>query len=366
MKTFILMSSALLIILLLSFCEPLVTTFKDTEEGVKFKANDIAEPTEKTNFIKIMTWNIRFAAADLPWFGDSCGDRVILSAKEVYHNLARIAEIINEIRPDILIVNEIDVESKRTAYINQIKYLLNHTYFNYAAYASAWKSQFIPSDGLGRMNTGVAVFSQWRLKDVKRIKLPLRGDQDDLTTYFYLRKNILKTRIEFPGLDNLFILATHLSAFSTDDTKLKQVIRFMEIIDETNSSGGYIIAGGDFNLLPPGSDSTDFCMEDICPGESFHGPKDKPKHKEGSNYLPEITWMQGLYDNYFPAVPLSIYLENQTKYFTHSTDPNRFWDRKLDYLFSNKAWAAGSDSTYQELREYSDHAPVSALWEVPQ
>jgi len=366
MKKIIKISTAFLLIMILSFCEPLVTTFDDVEKGVLYKANKRTEPPAAKQFIKIMTWNIRFGAADLPWFGDSCGDRVIISAKDVESNLARIAEKINEIQPDILIVNEIDIESKRTAYINQVKFLLNSTNFNYAAYASSWKSQFIPSDGLGRMNTGIAIFSPWEIKDIKRIKLPLRGDQDDLTTYFYLRKNILKARIDFPGLDNLYILATHLSAFSTDDTKQKQVIRFMEIMEEINSSGNHIIAGGDFNLLPPGSDSTDFCMEDRCSGESFHGPKDKPKHKEGSNYLPEITWMQGMYDTYFPAVPLNRYLTNQNHYFTHSTDPGYFWDRKLDYLFSNKKWAAGSDSTYQDLREYSDHAPVSALWEVPQ
>ena len=366
MKRFILISLAFLMILILPFCEPLVTTFDDVEKGALFKANNRTGPPPAKEFIKIMTWNIRFGAGDLPWFGDSCGDRVIISAKDVEMNLARIAEKINEIEPDILIVNEIDIESKRTAYINQVKYLLNHTYFNYAAYASAWKSQFIPSDGLGRMEKGNAIFSHWKIKDIKRIKLPLRGDQDDLTTYFYLRKNVLKARIDFPGLDNLYILATHLSAFSTDDTKQKQVIRFMEVMKEINSSGDYIIAGGDFNLLPPGSDSTDFCMEDRCSGESFPGPNDKPKHKEGSFYLPEITWMQGMYDNYFPAVPLTNYLINQNQYFTHSTDPNHFWDRKLDYLFSNKEWAAGSDITHQDLTRYSDHAPVSAVWEVPQ
>ena len=132
-----------------------------------------------------------------------------------------------------------------------------------------------------------------------------------------------------------------------------------------HSSGYLFIAGGDFNLLPPGSDSTDFCMEDKCPGESFHGPNDKPLHKEGSYFTPEITWLQDMYDSYLPAVPLNNFLLNQKLYFTHSPNPKRFWDRKIDYLFSNHKWLTNSDSTYQSLTGYSDHIPVSAIWEAP-
>jgi len=344
-------------------CEPLVTEFDEFENARLYQATQLQNPAETEDTLKIMTWNIRFGAGRTPWFGDGCGSRVIFSKDEIYVFLEKLAYWINTIKPDILLLQEVDVKSKRTGYIDEVQWLLNHTHLNFGAYASMWDAQYIPSDGLGRMNTGNAVLSRWKITEAERIQLPVIGDKDALTTYFYLRRNILKTKIEIPDGGHFFVVNTHLEAFSTDDTKLKQVQRLEEEL--TNLGSGPFIAGGDFNLLPPGSDSTDYCMEDRCPDESFHQPGDNPFHKEGSNYTPEATWLQGLYDKYHPDVPLSRYLSDQPHYFTHTTDWNAFWDRKIDYLFTNQEWIAGSDSTWQGISDVSDHIPVSVMWEVP-
>ena len=212
---------------------------------------------------------------------------------------------------------------------------------------------------------GNAVLSRWKINEATRIKLPLRGDQDALTEYFYLRRNILKTKISLPGLDNFYVVATHLSAFSTDDTKKQQVNVLIETLEYFETQGVFFIVGGDFNLLPPGATKTDYCLEDKCSDESYHESGDDPQHKEGSYFTPEITWLQPIYNLYQSAVPLQDYLANENHYFTHSPKSDRFWDRKLDYLFTNDQWVIGSDSTYQNTFELSDHAPVSAEWELP-
>ena len=346
-------------------CEPLVHQFDDIEDGILYKAKQIESPPTTVDTIKVMTWNIRFGIGRVPWFGDGCGDRVIFSKDEIYPNLEGLVARIREIQPDILMLQEVDVESKRTGYIDQVQWLLDHTYFNYGAYASMWQAQYVPSDGLGRINTGNAILSRWEITEAERIQLNLRGDQDALTKYFYLRRNILKTKIALPGVASFYVVNAHLDAFSTDDTKRLQIERVKEEFDKLSSAGAIFVAGGDFNLIPPGSDSTDFCDEDRCPGESFHGPDDNPKHKEGSFLTPEITWLQNLYDRYQPAVSLEKYVANQNHYFTSNPDWNAFWDRKIDYLFTNYHWVTGSDSTHQYITDLSDHIPVSARMEVP-
>ena len=273
--------------------------------------------------------------------------------------------MLQEVKPDILLLQEVDIQSKRSAYIDQVQWLLDHTHLNYGAYASVWKAQVIPSDGLGRMDMGTAVLSRWAITEAERIKLPLRGDQDALTKYFYLRRNILKTKIALPGLENFYAVNVHTSAFSMDDTRKRQIDRFKTELDKLSTSDALFVAGGDLNEIPPGSDKTDYCLEDKCSGESFHGPNDDPKHKEGSSFTSEITWLQDLYDTYPAAVPHEDYLVNESQYFTHTTDWNGFWDRKLDYLFTNHQWIADSDSTHQYGTNYSDHVAVSARWEVP-
>jgi len=365
-KGIALISFAILGLMIYS-CDPLVNKFDDVEDAKMYTAKNIETPPNNIDTLIFMTWNIRFGVARIPWFGDCCGNKVIVVKSDVHENLESVADFINEVRPDIIFMQEVDIESKRTAYIDEVQWLLDNTYFNYGCYASMWKVQFIPSDGLGRINTGNAILSRWKIEEAERIQLPLRGDQDALTEYFYLRRNLLKSKIAVPGINDFYALDIHMSAFSTDNTKKRQLDRVIEELETLDNTNCQFVIGGDFNLIPPGSDSTDFCDEDKCAGESFHGPNDVPMHKEGSYFTPEIDWLQIVYDNYNPAVPLSDYLSDQEHYFTHTPEWDGFWNRKLDYLFTNMSWTTGTDSTYQDItseNNLSDHVAVSAKMEV--
>lgn len=366
MKKHILMLITISLILLYG-CEPIVNTFDDGDSVKKYSSKEYQEPEAK-NEIKFMTWNIRFGVGRTDWFGDACGDRVIVPKNEVIQNLQKIVDFINAQQPDILFLQEVDILSKRTEYVDQVEWILNNTYFNYAAYSSMWEAQYIPSDGLGRVDVGNAILSRWKIEDPSRVALPLRGDQDALTEFFYMRRNLLKARIDIPDVDDFYALCVHMSAFSTDDTKQRQM---ETIVGELESlEGKKFFLGGDFNLIPPGSDSIDFCHEDACAGDEIHvgNPTSEDYHKEGSYFGNEIDLLQPLYDNYNPAVPLDHYLSNQENYFTHSTQwDGGFWDRKLDYFFTNLSWKENSDATYQIEtydNELSDHVPVSVIWEV--
>ncbi|MEE3135532.1 MAG: hypothetical protein VX261_02160, partial [Candidatus Neomarinimicrobiota bacterium] len=132
--------------LIISSCDPLVNEFNDIEEAIMYRANNIAEFSAKDT-IKVMSWNIRFGVARLRFFGDGCGDRVILKKSEVYEALEDLVKKIKMEDPDILLLQEVDVQSKKTGYIDQAQWLVDHTDFNYGAYASMWESQIILADG---------------------------------------------------------------------------------------------------------------------------------------------------------------------------------------------------------------------------
>ena len=340
-------------------CEPIANHFDEVEDAVMYRASKIKEFSSKKT-IKVMTWNIRFGVARLRFFGDGCGDRVILTKKEVTTGLEGIANKINLEDPDIILLQEVDVQSKKTAYIDQAQWLLNHTSMNYGAYASMWEAQVILADGLGRVNTGNLILSKWELKDAERYQLELRGDQDELTKYFYLRRNVLKTKVNMPNA-SFYAVNTHLTAFATDDTKLKHIKGFKTVLDGIVENGQNFIAGGDLNELPPNASKMDYCLEDQCENESYHSGKD-PQHKEGAYFATEITWLSELYKTYEPAISLEEYEAQELKHFTHSPDKNLVLDRKLDYLWTNTAWSSGI--THQEATKLSDHIPVSALWVV--
>jgi endonuclease/exonuclease/phosphatase family metal-dependent hydrolase len=352
-------------------CEPFVTEFPDTSVAVLYESASQDNSTYGGGNIKVVTWNIRFGIARFPFFGDSCGDDVILDDDTIEKNMAAIADSLNVMDADIVLLQEVDVNSKRTGYMDQVQYLLDNTNLNYGCYASMWKADFIPSDGIGRIDAGNAILSKYELTDAERIQLRLRTDQDGLTQYFYLRRNLVKAKIPAltQGGKELFAVNIHATAFATDDTKQQHIDKYVETLSDIHSSGALFVTGGDLNSIPPGADSTDFCMEDICSGESFHTDANGDSHKEGSyfeNFTEEPDILVPFYEAYDAAIDSASY--NLPEHFTHAPSTSliddttaTMYDRKLDYLFTNGIWENTSSKTHQAAWELSDHLPVSAV-----
>jgi endonuclease/exonuclease/phosphatase family metal-dependent hydrolase len=350
-------------------CEPVVEKFETGEHVKTYKSKEQSELPKYERRIKFMTFNIRFGVGRMGWFGDSCGDYVIVEESVVVDNLNKIAEFVEQEQPDVVFLQEVDIESKRTAYVDQVKYLLNKTYFNHAVYASMWEAQYVPSDGLGRINVGNAILSRWELTDAERIALPLRGDQDDLTEYFYMRRNMIKAKLLIPEESiDFHVFNVHMSAFSTDDTKARQMEMIVSELELMNT--GYWVLGGDFNLIPPTATKIDYCHVDACEDSEYHkgDEDDQEYHLEGSYFGNDIDLMYQMYNRYYPAVILDEYSKREDDYFSHSTSyTGGFWDRKIDYLFTKKNGILVNSVTHQQEAyndELSDHVPVSAIWEA--
>ena len=364
MKKFV----SILGVLLILGCEPFVTEFPDTSKAVLYEAASQSNATYGGGNIKVVTWNIRFGIARFPFFGDSCGDDVILDDDTIEKNMAAIADSLNAMDADIVLLQEVDVSSKRTGYMDQVQYLLDHTNLNYGCYASMWKADFIPSDGIGRINAGNAILSKYELTEAERIQLRLRTDQDGLTQYFYLRRNIIKAKIPELSQDgkDLFAVNIHATAFATDDTKQQHIDKYVETLAEIHDGGALFVTGGDLNSVPPGS-ITDFCLSDMCEGEDFHTEEAEEYHKEGSyfeNFEGEPDILLPLYNAYNSAIDsadanLDIHLTHGPSTSYEINDIK--YDRKLDYLFTNGGWVDGISQTHQDAWELSDHLPVSAV-----
>ena len=354
-------------------CEPFVTQFEDSEDAVHYTASSNTPASNDVSELKVMTWNIRFGAGRIPWFGDSCGDRVILSENEVMGNLQPIIDFINVKNPDILLLQEVDVSSKRTGYLNQVQWLLNHTDFNYGVYASMWKADFIPSDGLGKVDAGNAILSKWPIENAERIQLPLRSDQDGLTQYFYLRRNILKSKININDEKEIYALCTHTTAFATDDTKQKHIDKFYDVLASIDEDNDIFVAGGDLNALSSdyAEDERDFCEVDRCADDVCDDDYNNNEIYQGSYFSHlegEEEFLTPLY-NFSSAIQLTE--TNSPENFTHSTwitsedyvELDGPLNRKLDYIFSSGELENGT--THQEPFYLSDHAPVSATLVLP-
>lgn len=355
-------ATAVVAVLCLGGCDPFHTGFDDLEGALAYRANAEKPAPDASAPLRVMNYNVKFGGGRIDFFFDCFGERVLMSKSEVIANLEGLAEKINQYDPDLLVLQEVDVNSKRSAFFDQLQWLLDHTQLSYGVYASQWRADFVPTDGLGAMDSGNAILSKYRLLDAERISLALRSEQPALERYFYLRRNVLRARLDVPGKNPTYVVALHADAYSKDGTKKQHIERFKQELDRLSRAGNTVIGAGDLNTLPPGTDHQVGFDDSVCTDEEFIA----------DDYREEADWLVPLYDDYTPEVPLEVYQADQSSYYSHTVDGRGFWNRKLDYIFTNAEVVPGSGLVHQdeqhgglETMPLSDHAPVTVELVLP-
>ena len=229
--------SPVLQLLLLAFaaCEPLADGQDfDREPAPIFRRSTLVPAPEQgpTPQLKVMAWNIKYGAGRIPFWFDCWGDRVQMSKAEVEANMAGLYKLINEVKPDILMTEEIEINSKRSAYVDMVRGILEHTDLNYATYAETWDSRYIASEGVGRINLGNAIFSRYPITRAERIRQQDRTDQDALTKTFYIKRAIGRAEIAVRSDRTVSAWVVHTEAYDNDGTKRKQLKQIFDLVGQ--------------------------------------------------------------------------------------------------------------------------------------
>lgn len=368
----ILGSLLVLMILFGTSCDPfnsIIESDSNSDAVTFYKSENIKTPAA-TDSLKIVSWNIKFGAGRIDFFFDCYGDRVIMTEDEVNSNMNAIVEKIISFDPDVIYLQEADVLSKRSAFIDQVQFILDKTDLNYGVYASQWKADYVPSDGVGKVNSGNAILSKYELTDAERIPLSLIGEDPAYIQYFYLRRNMMKATINAENKE-IVLFNTHTSAYSNDDTKINQLKFIKEEIDKTNDAGKTFIIGGDFNILPPNT----VVYELFDDGEEAGGC-DSINNSSYYEYGFEgqLDYMQMFYNDYTPAISQEKYgttEASQRNYYSFTANKDGFWNRKLDFIFTNETFMGNSGRVHQNGNDddlptmpLSDHAPLSVKYSL--
>jgi endonuclease/exonuclease/phosphatase family metal-dependent hydrolase len=337
-------------------CDPFNTGFHGTEQAVLYRASQPGPEAAPTGPLRVVTWNVKYGGARLRFFWECRGTRVLMTEGEVRGDVAALAAYLKGLNPDIVLLQEVDTgASKRSAYLDQVQLLLDGSGLNHAAYASQWKADYIPSDGQGPIDSGNAVLSRWPIRSAIRHALPLQTDISSLERYFYLKRNLLEVHLAIPAVGEVAVVNLHAEAFSKDGTKLRHLTRFKALLDELSARGLPVLGGGDLNSIPPTSPIRAGFPEDAgCTDGRF----------EPDTYLGEETWLDPLYAAYTPDVTPAAFGAAPGPWYTFVGDEAYPLNRKLDHLFTNRAWAPGSVRVWQDALLLSDHVPLVADWVV--
>lgn len=230
-----------------------ITTLKvkDVEEIEAIHLSD--KEVNKDEEISILTWNIGYGClgekADFYMDG---GTQVRGESEEIMReNISAITSKILEINPDITFMQEIDLDSYRSFYVNQLE-LINDAFKGQKyddTFACNYKAGFVPIplyEPMGRVNAGIGIFTKFEIEGATRVQLPIPFKWP--VNLFNLKRCLLVNRINISGSDKqLVLICFHLEAYDDGAGKEKQLKQMMDIIDEEYNKGNYVIAGGDFN-----------------------------------------------------------------------------------------------------------------------
>lgn len=335
--------------------DPMGAAFGAREPAEVWRAPGARAPSAGADTLRVMTWNVKFGGARLDFFFDGHGDRVSMSEAEVLANLEQLAAMIRRMRPDVVMLQEVDRGSDRVAGVDQLAHLARASGLGFAVYASQWRARWVPSDGIGRVDSGCAILSRYPLVLAERVALPLIPGQPPVVQYFYLKRCLLRARVAVPGKRGVWALCTHLSAFGGGEVKRAQLAAVLDECAGIKARGDGLVLGADLNALPPGS-ARWHGFEDVAVGDGDF---------DAGDFRGQEDLVAPAYAMLHPLVSLEEYARDEAAYHTHSCTGRVFFNRKIDYLFSDEPWLAGRTLQGRgegevETMALSDHAPMVA------
>lgn len=165
-------------------------------------------------------------------------------------NLNGMINVLNQQELDFILLQEVDLTSKRSCYVNQQLFFSNA----YANFGSTNAINYHTANLLypfystyGKNSSGILTLSKYKINDAVRYSLPI--NENFPAKFLKMDACFSKQVISLSNGNNLTIINLHLSAFSKNENIVQlQLDRLNEVLTEEKSKGNYVIVGGDFNM----------------------------------------------------------------------------------------------------------------------
>ena len=290
--------------------------------------------------LNIVTWNIGYCGLgkDSDFLMDGGKQVQPLNREYVESCLDGIKSFLNGANADLFLLQEVDIDSRRSYGINEAEELD----MGVSAHALNFSCRFVPYPlpMIGRVSSGLmTTSSSLELISAERISLPSPFSWP--VSMANLKRCLLVTRIPVEGSDKeLVIINLHREAYDDGEGKLAQTEQLKKYIEQEYKKGNYVIAGGDFNQSFPNSLAVD---------PNTHGELWMPSTLDES-LLPEGCSFA--YDTDTPTCRLL----NQS-YNPDDTENTQYY--VIDGFILSPNVELVAVETIDLGFEYSDHNPVS-------
>ncbi|MBI2343393.1 MAG: endonuclease/exonuclease/phosphatase family protein [Deltaproteobacteria bacterium] len=200
---------------------------------------------EPPSALTIVTYNLGYASGRKNNRGD------VLTAAEVRENLDQAIRQLRLLRPDIVALQEVDLDATRTFGIDQSTYLAKALGLPYLATAITWNKRYVPwpywppSRHFGRLVSGQAVLSRYPIRTQRVHRFAKPATNPVWYNWFYLDR--LAQRVDIAlGSRQATLWNVHLEAFDAS-TRTVQLAQLAALVHDDIVTNGLVWVGGDFN-----------------------------------------------------------------------------------------------------------------------
>ena len=231
----------------------LTITEYDPDDVIALEAQGSADDTlEAGDSFTLMSWNMGYAALgdNADFFMDGGSGVITADEDRVSSNMAGIIEEIESVDPDIFFLQEIDRDSKRSHHMDELSGMQENFDDYTSVFANNYKVSYVPYPvpTLGKVDSGIATFSEYGIENCERIQLPISFSWPVRTAN--LKRCLLVSRVPVEGTDKELVLVNlHLEAYDSGEGKIAQTKMLAELLNQEYEKGNYVIAGGDFNQI---------------------------------------------------------------------------------------------------------------------
>lgn len=222
-----------------------------------------ASVVQRSDTVSVLCWNIGYCGLgrDMDFFLDG-GTKTRTSKDATLENLEAIIQNIKTLDVDIVLLQEVDIKSRRSYRINQREALLHALQGYNSAFAFNFKSFFVPiplNNPLGSAQAGLMILSKFDMSRAQRVQYPV--SEKFPSRSFNLKRALLSCVVDINGRD-VIIANTHNSAYDDGLSRKKENDALAELFLSADYSEHPSIIAGDWNQLPPNYKLSDLAASD--------------------------------------------------------------------------------------------------------
>lgn len=241
----VLIAGFLILILVLTVAE-----YRPEDEETVAVNGSSSKKVSVGDSISVMSWNIGYGALgdNADFFMDGGSDVMSSDKQRVEENLEGIASAIRKENPDLVMMQEVDLDSKRSHYVDERQELLNRLSGYQDSFAYNYKVFYVPYPlpTIGKVECGLCTLSSFEVESSRRISLPCPFKYP--VRLCNLKRCLMVNRIPVEGSDKELVLVNlHLEAYDSGEGKAAQTAVLRTFLEQELELGNYVIAGGDFN-----------------------------------------------------------------------------------------------------------------------